>query len=163
MKALLHLMKSLDHPTLWYCTRKPTSIPYKIQDSSPLDLYDVGSIYRWLQGGESASGILISVLSLIVLDSTWRLMISYSSLGEFREASVRGEVSGRFHDHPPCKLSLPFVYSCPSHPIEWIFSMHHTFCMWQVRCITPFALSSLYGPVLTSSEQFSVENFWEMM
>ena len=78
-------------------------------------------------GGESASGILISVLSLIVLDSTWRLMISYSSLGEFKEASVTGEVSGRFHDHPPRKLSLPFVHSRPSHPIEGIFSMHRTF------------------------------------
>ncbi len=53
-------------------------------------------------------------------------MISYSSLGEFREASVTGEVSGRFHDHPPRKLSLPFVHSHPSHPIEGLFSMHHT-------------------------------------
>ena len=79
-------------------------------------------------------------------------MISYSSLGEFREASVTGEVSGRFHDHPPCKLSLPFIYSHPSHPTEGAFSMHFTFCMWQVRCIVPLVLSSLYGPVLTSSE-----------
>ena len=92
----------------------------------PLDLWDEGSIYRWFQGGESASGILISVFSLIFLDSSWRLMISYSSLGEFKEASVTREVFGRFHDHPPCKLSLPFVYSFPSHPIEGIFSMHHT-------------------------------------
>ena len=99
-----------------------------LQDTKfqPLDLWDEGSIYRWLQGGESASGILISVLSLIVLDSTWRLMISYSSLGECREASVIGEVSGRFHDHPPCKLSMPFVYSCSSHPTESHLSMHHT-------------------------------------
>ena len=67
---------------------------------------------------------LISVLSLIVLDSTWRLMISYSSLGECREASVTWEVSGRFHDPPPCRLTLPFVHSCPSHPIEGIFKMH---------------------------------------
>jgi len=37
------------------------------------------------------------------------MMISYSSLGKFREASVTGEVSGRFHDFPPHKLSLPFV------------------------------------------------------
>ncbi len=136
-----------------------------LQDTrfQPLDLWDEGSIYRWLQGGESVSRILISVFSLIVLDSTWRLMISYSSLGEFREASVTREVSGRFHDHPPCKLSLPFLYSRPSHPTEGLFSMHHTFCTKQVRCITPSALSSLYGPVLTSSEQFSMENFWEMM
>ena len=99
-----------------------------LQDTKfqPLDLWDEGSIYRWLQGGESAFGILISILSLIVLDSTWRLMISYSSLGEFREASVIGEVSGRFYDHPPRKLTLPFVHSRPSHPIEGLFSMHRT-------------------------------------
>jgi len=86
-------------------------------------------------------------------------MISYSSLGEFREASVIGEVSGRFYDHPPCKLSLPFVHSCASHPTEGIFSMHHTFYTGQVGCIAPLALSNLYGPVLTSFEQFPVENF----
>jgi len=129
-----------------------TNNTYKIQNSSALDLWDEGSIYRWLQGGESASGILISVLSLIVLDSTWRLMISYSSLGEFREASVTGEVSGRFHEDPPCKLSLPFVYSRPPHPTEGISSMHHTLYTGQVRCIAPTALGSLYGPALTSSE-----------
>jgi len=54
------------------------------------------------------------------------MMISYSSLGEFREASVTGEVSGRFHDFPPLTLPLPFIHSHPSHPIEGIFSMHHT-------------------------------------
>jgi len=90
-------------------------------------------------------------------------MISYSSLDEFREASVIGEVSGRFHDHPPCKLSPPFVHYHPSHPTEGLSSMHHTFYTGKVRCITPLALSNMYGPVLTSSEQFSVENFWEMM
>ena len=86
-------------------------------------------------------------------------MISYSFLGEFREASVTGEVSRRFHDHPPCKLSLSFVYSRPWNPTEGLFNMHRTFYTEQVRCIAPSALSSLYGPVLTSSEQFSVENF----
>ena len=90
-------------------------------------------------------------------------MISYSSLGEFREASVTGEVSGRFHDHPPCKFSLPFVYSHPLHPTEGLSSMHRTFYTEKVRCIAPSTLSSLYGPILTSSEQFSMENFWEMM
>jgi len=50
----------------------------------------------------------------MVLDSTWRMMISYSSLGEFMEASVTGEVSGRFHDFPPRTLPLPF---CPFSPI----------------------------------------------
>ncbi len=114
-------------------------------------------------GGESAFGILISVLSLIVLDSTWRLMISYSSLGEIREASVRGEVSGRLYDSPPRKLSLPFFHSHPSHPTEGPSSMHRTFYTGKVVCIAPFALGILYGPVLTNSEEFSVENYWEMM
>ena len=112
-----------------------------LQDTKfqPLDLWDEGSIYRWLQGGESASGILISVLSLIVLDSTWRLMISYSSLGEFREASVTGEVSGRFHASPPRRLTLPFVSSHASHPIEGIFEMQRTHWVYlgEMQCTFP--------------------------
>ena len=114
------------------------------------------------KGDESACN-LISVFPLIVLASTWRLMISYSSLVEFKEASVTGEVSGRFHDDPPCKLSLSFVYSRSSYPTEGLSTMHHTLYIGQVRFITPSALGSLYGPVLTSSEQFSMENLWEMM
>jgi len=86
-------------------------------------------------------------------------MISYSYLGEFREASVTGEVSGRFHDHPPCKLSLPFFYSRLSHPTEGNFSMHHTWTVRQSVCITPCPWSSLYGLVLASSEQFFRWNF----
>ena len=104
-----------------------------LQDTKfqPLDLWDEGSIYRCLQGSESASEILISVFSLIVLDSTWRLMISYSSLGEFREASVTGEVSGRFHDPPPCKLTLPFVHFSPIAPHRRAFqyASHLTVCI----------------------------------
>jgi len=57
-------------------------------------------------------------------------MISYSSLVEFRETSVIGEVSGRFHAPPPCGLTLPFVPSHPSHPIEGIFDMQHTYCVY---------------------------------
>jgi len=51
-----------------------------------------------------------------------------TSLQEFREASVTGEVSGRFHDFPPRTLPLPFVHSRPSHPIEGLFHMHCTLC-----------------------------------
>lgn len=79
-------------------------------------------------------------------------MISYSSLGEFREASVIGEVSGRFHVEPPCKLSLPFFHSHSSHPAEELSSMHRTFYSGQVGCIAPSALGNLYGPDLTNSE-----------
>ena len=129
----------------------------------PLDLCDEGSIYIWLQGGEPYFGVLISVLSLIVPDSTWRMMISYSSLVENREESVRGEASGRFHDLPPRNLSLPFVHSWPSHPTEEPFSMHHTLYNGKVICIAPSALGFQYGLVLTIYEQFLVENFWEMM
>ena len=57
-------------------------------------------------------------------------MISYSYLVEFREASVTGEVSGRFHASPPCGLTLPFVPSRPSHPIEGIFEMQRTYCVY---------------------------------
>jgi len=54
-------------------------------------------------------------------------MISYSFLVEFRKASVIGEVSRRFHAPPPCGLTLPFVPSSPSHPIEGLFDMHCTY------------------------------------
>jgi len=76
--------------------------------------------------GDESACVLISVLPLIVLSSTWRLMISYSSLVEFREASVTGETSRRFHAFPPCILTLPFVSSRSSHPIEGLFEMQHT-------------------------------------
>src|ERR1700727_2653412 len=112
-------------------------------------------------GGDSSFGVLISVLSLIVLDSTWRMMISYSSLVENREASVRGEASGRFHDLPPRNLSLPFIHPRPSHPTEGPFSMHRTFYTGKVICIASSTLGIQYGPVLTISKQLFVENFWE--
>ena len=51
-------------------------------------------------------------------------MISYSSLGEFREASVIWVVSRRFYGFPPSKLPLPFVCSNSSYPTKGIFSMH---------------------------------------
>jgi len=112
-----------------------------LQDTKfqPLDLWDEGSIYRCLQGGWVSFWDLISVFSLIVLDSTWRLMISYSSLVEFREASVTGEVSGRFHAPPPCGLTLPFVSSRQSHPIEGFFDMHHTYLVYSggMQCTLP--------------------------
>ena len=99
-----------------------------LQDTKfqPLDLWDERSIYRCLKGGWVRFWGLISVFSLIVLDAIWRIMISYSSLGEIREANVTGEVSRRFHDFPPHTLPLPFVHSCPSHPIEGIFHMNRT-------------------------------------
>ena len=67
-------------------------------------------------------------------------MISYSSLVENREASVRGEASGRFHDLPPrilvCAI-CPFPTITPyrgeiqyaSHPIHWEGDIHHTLCI----------------------------------
>jgi len=33
-EALLHLMKSLDHPKLWCYNKKPTTLPHKIQNFS---------------------------------------------------------------------------------------------------------------------------------
>jgi len=68
----------------------------------------------------------ISVLPLIVLASTWRLSISYSSLVEFKEASVTGESYGRFHAFPPCKMTLPFVSFHSAHPLEGIFALQRT-------------------------------------
>ena len=118
-------MQSLDHPTLWCCLKKPTAIPYKMQNSS-LWISGMRDPYIDICKGDEWACDLISVFPLIVLASTWRLMISYSSLVEFREASVTGEVSGRFHAFPPRGLTLPFVTSRPSHPIEGIFEMQRT-------------------------------------
>ena len=98
----------------------------QMQNYSPLDLWDERSIYIYICKGDESACVLISVLPLIVLTSTQRLMISYSSLVEFREASVTRETSGRFHAFPPCRLTLPFVSSCSSHPIEGIFEMQCT-------------------------------------
>ena len=107
-EALLHLMKILDHPTLWCYNKKPTTLPHKIQNSS-LWISGMRDPYIDICKGDEWACVLISVLPLIVLASTWRLMISYSSLVEFREASVTGESYGRFHAFPPCKMTLPFV------------------------------------------------------
>jgi hypothetical protein len=102
------------------------------------------------------------------------MMISYSSLVENGVASVRGEASGRFHDLPP-RIFVPAICPFPtiapykganqyaSHPTEEKISMHRTLYIGKVICIAPSALSFQYGPVLTIYEQFSVENFWEMM
>jgi len=129
-EALLHLMKSLGHPTLWCYSKKPTELLHKIQNSSTWISGMRDPYIDVCKGGWVSFWDLVSVLSLIVLDSTWRMMISYSSLGEFREASVTGEVSGRFHDFPPRILPLSFVHSRLSHPIERIFSMHLTLCVY---------------------------------
>ena len=80
--------------------------------------------------GDESDCDLISVFPLIVLASTWRLMIPYSSLVEFREASVTGEVSGRFHASPPHGMTLPFVISHPSYPTEGTFEMQRTLTVY---------------------------------
>ena len=62
-EALLHLMKILDHPTLWCCSKKPTTLPYKIQNSS-LRISGMRDPYIdvWKRG-ESTSGVwLVSSL-----------------------------------------------------------------------------------------------------
>ena len=131
--------------------RETNNIFLQITKFQPLDLWDEGSIYRYLQLGESASMILISFIALVVLGSTWRFQISYSSLGELREASVKWAASRRFSGSPLSKLLVPFVCSRSSHLTEGLSCMHRTFFMWQVRCIAPFALGSPYCPTLTSS------------
>ena len=47
--------------------------------------------------GDESAYDLISVFSLIVLASTWRLRAFYSSMVEFSEAIVIGEDSRSFH------------------------------------------------------------------
>ena len=89
-------MQSLDHPTLWRCLKKPTAIPYKMQNSS-LWISGMRDPYIDVCKEDESACDLISVFSLSVLASTWRLKASYSSLVEFSEASVIGEDSGSFH------------------------------------------------------------------
>ena len=83
---------------------------------------------------------LISVFSLVVPASTWRMMISYSSLVKNGVASVRGEASGIFHDLPPRIFSpaiCPFLTIAPyrgakqyaSQPVHGEGDMHRTLCI----------------------------------
>ena len=51
--------------------RETNSTSLQITKFEPPDLCDEGSIYKYLQRGESAYGFLISVISLIVLGSNW--------------------------------------------------------------------------------------------
>ena len=127
MKALFTSYKARSPNNVF--KEKPTTIPYKMQNSS-LWISGMRDPYIDICKGDESACDLISVFPLIVLASTWILMISYSSLVEFREASVIGEVSGRFHASPPRELTLPFFISCPSHPIEGIFEMQRTYCVY---------------------------------
>ena len=75
---------------------KPTAIPYNMQNSS-LWISGMRDPYIDVCKEDESACDLISVFSLSVLASTWRLKASYSSLVEFSEASVTGEDSGSFH------------------------------------------------------------------
>ena len=68
----LHLMKiKITQQYNALSQRQTINTSLQITKFQPLDLSDEGSIYRYLQKGESASGFLISVIPLIVLGSTW--------------------------------------------------------------------------------------------
>ena len=69
----LHLMKiKITQQYNVSSHRETNSTSLQITKFQPLDLLAEGSIYRYLQRGESTSGFLISFISLIVLSSTWR-------------------------------------------------------------------------------------------
>ena len=116
--------------------QKPTTLPYKLQNSS-LQIYVMRDPFIDICRGVNQLCVFYQFHST---DSSWFhleiSLISYSSLGEFREASVIGEVSRRFHERPLSKLSLPFVHSRSSHPTKGLFSMHRTSHVQQMRCIT---------------------------
>ena len=121
--------EKLDHPTLWCFTEKPTTLPYKIQNSSlwisrMRDPYI--DICKWVS---QLLGFWLVSFHWYFLVPLGDFMISYSSLSEFGEASVKWAVSRRFSGFPPSKLPLPFVCSHSSHPTEGIFSMHRTPCL----------------------------------
>ena len=75
---------------------KPTTILCNVQNSS-LWISGMRDPFIDMCKEDESACDLISVFSLIVLASTWRLRASYSSLVEFSEASVTGEDSGSFH------------------------------------------------------------------
>ena len=52
--------------------------------------------------------------------------ISCSVMQGTKMSITTGEVSGKFNASPPRGMTLPFVTSHPSHPIEGIFEMQHT-------------------------------------
>ena len=123
----LHLMKSnitQQYNALSQIQTISTSL--QITKFQPLDLSDEGSIYRCLQGCELSLGFWLVSFHLFFLVPLGDFMISYSSLGEFREASVIWAASRRFFEFPPSKLLLSFVCSHSLHPTEGFSSMHRT-------------------------------------
>ena len=76
MKALLSPHEKLRSPNTMIFQQETNNTSLQDTKFQPLDLWDEGSIYRWLQGGESASGIwLVSSLwyFLIPLGDWWSL------------------------------------------------------------------------------------------
>jgi len=109
-KFSFHLIQKLRSPNMhWYLLKKLTAIPYNMPNSNLWISWMRDQYIAILSGVWVSSLFFISGPPLIVLASTWRLSISYSSLVEFRETSVTGESYGRFHAFPPCKMTLPFV------------------------------------------------------
>ena len=121
-KFSFHLIQKLRSPNMyWYHLKKLTTIPYNMPNSNLWISWMSDPYIAILSGVWVSSVFFISVLQLIILASTWRLRISYSSLVEFREASVTGESYGRFHAFPPCKMTLPFVSFPLSAPHRRVF------------------------------------------
>ena len=146
-------MKSLDHPTLWCSLKKPTTIPYKMQNSN-LWISGMRNPYIDVCKEDESACDLISVFPLIVLASTWILMISYSSLVEFREASVTREVSGSFHCLSTSRNDTAICHFSPIAPHKrdfWNATHPHSVFGWDATHLANGAAAMiLFCPILSS-------------
>ena len=104
--------------------------------NSSLRISGMRDLYIDICKGDESAYDLISVFSLIVLASTWRLMVSYSSLVEFSEASVTGEDSGSFHCLSTSRNDTAICHFSPIEPKEGNFAMQRTLTMYlgEMQC-----------------------------
>ena len=136
-----------------------------LQDTrfQPLDLCDEVSIYRWLKGGESSSGVLISFL----LSGISCFHLENADLLFIPGRKQRGKCQrGSFWKIPWSSTSHFVTAICPFPtitPYRGAIQYACTLYTGKVICIAPSALGFQHGPILTIYEQCLVENFWEMM
>ena len=140
-------------PNSLICISKPTTIPYNVQNSS-LWISGMRDPYIDICKGDESACDLISVFSLTVMASTWRLRVSYSSLVEFSEASVIGEDSGSFHCLSTSRNDTAICHFSPIAPYRREFwnamHPHSVFRCNATHLASGAAEMILFWPILSS-------------
>ena len=125
--------------------------------NSSLWISGMGDPYIDICKGDESACDLISVFSLIVLASTWRLRASYSSLVEFSEASVTGEDSGSFHCLSTLQNDTAICHFSPIAPHRrdfWNATHPHSVLGWYAMHLASGAAEMiLFWPILSNFSQ----------